>query len=484
MYFFETCCKIRDSAGRGVVLFGLNRPQYRYIREVHERHPTRDIVGKSRKWGFTTLRCGLALYGVMFRPGRTARIVSHKQASSLDIAKIIKLLYESAQAFFTSIGEDWRYFLPVNTSDRQDSYDFKSIRSDIRVDTASGRGVGRSDRIDDVYCVELADWERRLAEDALSTLITSQPVGAETRLTVDFNANENWVSSHAYTVWDEARKEHTDDDWNGFESFFSGTDDFKEFYTEPFLAERRRALTAKRFLIEYPRTPDDLYVQRDIAVHDSQLVDAAVTRTGGRYLCDVLTAGELQGLRVVHGVDTATGSPEGDWQACVSFGWHDGMWWELCKPIHTRIPEDVFAGMVDKVLRGQSQGIGVVERNVGSAVLQKLKELDTKGLYRHRQRDKTGKQYRQLGYPTTYGNKRAMIATANEMLAAGEVGLVTPAVIQEWREVEWKHREDGSEGTGLAGAPDRKAAHDDLWMGCLLAFQGVLGFTGEKMASR
>lgn len=410
----------------------------------------------------------------MYRSGRTARIIAHKQVTSVDIAKnILRVLYETAVQFCHDIGEDPWYYLPKNTSDRQDGFDFKSIRSDIRVETASGRGVGRSDRIDDAYCVELADWEHSTAEESLNNIITSQPPGAACRLTVDFNANENWLSSHAYTVWDEARKEHTDADWNGFTWFFSGTDDFPELYTPELLAERRRVLSPNRFSTDYPRTPDDLYVQRDIAVHDAQLVDAAVSRTGGRYLCDVLTAGQLQGLRVVHGVDTATGSPEpGDWQACVSFGWHDGMWWELCPPIHTRIPEDVFAGQVDARIRAYG-GTAVVERNVGSAVLQKLRELNTPGLYRHRHRDRLGKQYRQLAFPVGRGSKRAMIADGNEMLAAGEIGLVTLEVVKEWRDVEWKQRDDGSEGPGLAGAPNRKSAHDDLWMACLLARQGV-----------
>ena len=122
VFFLETFCQVRDGEGRGIVLFRLNRPQQRYVGEVHGRSPARDIVGKSRKWGFTTLRCGLALHGVMYRSGRTARIIAQRQATSVDIAKnILRVQYETAVQFWRDIGEDPWYYLPRNTSDRRNT---------------------------------------------------------------------------------------------------------------------------------------------------------------------------------------------------------------------------------------------------------------------------------------------------------------------------------------------------------------------------
>jgi hypothetical protein len=58
------------------------------------------------------------------------------------------------------------------------------------------------------------------------------------------------------------------------------------------------------------------------------------------------------------------------------------------------------------------------------------------------------------------------------------IGLVTPELIQECREVEWKTTQDGDEAHGLAGAPDRAGAHDDCWMAIMHALQGADYHTG------
>lgn len=377
---------------------------------------------------------------------------------------MVKLLYESAFHIFKRAGEDPHYYLPKVTGDRASGYDFGRIRSNILVGTASGRGIGRSDRNDDVYCIELADWEASEAEDAIANLITSQPESGSNRFTVDFNANTNWVSSYAYELWENAHA--SGKGWNKFTPFFSGTDDFPEMYTPDFLSERAAALGPKRFRTDYPRVKEDLYVQRDTAVFDSDLIDAAVGRTGGSYSKD----GVLHG--VVHGVDTASGNPEGDYQSCITMGYVDGMWWELCEPLRERVPEDVFANMVHERIQ-EYGGVAVVERNVGSAVLVRLRELGTQNLYRHRHRDKDGKQVWQLGFPTTHSTKRQMIAQTQGMLRNGEIGLVTPWVIQEFKEFEWKTKDDGKEHTSLAGAPNRKNAHDDGVMAMMVGLQGI-----------
>jgi len=384
------------------------------------------------------------------------------------MAKIVRRLYETSWNYFEDIGRDPRYFMPEVTSDSVYGFVFGGMHSQYRVAWAGAKGIGRMIVIDDLYCTELQEWGND-AQDSLEALLTAQPPGAKgARQTLDFNANTNWLSSLAFEVWDNANKPTGDKEWNGFTPFFVGVKELPEYYTPEFLADKLRVLGEKRFKLDYPETPKDLYVQRDIAVHDAQLVDAAAGRTRGKYLSEL----GIRPERIIHGVDTATGSPEGDWQVCTSWGWHDGMWWELEAPVRTRIPEDVFAERVDERCRAFS-GVCVVERNVGSAVLVRLRELGTEGLYKHKHRDKAGIQYRQLGFPTTYGTKRNMIAEGNLLLRNGEIGLVTPELIAEWKDVEWKHRDDGKEGVGLAGAPDRAGAHDDLWMGLLLAFQGI-----------
>jgi len=272
-------------------------------------------------------------------------------------------------------------------------------------------------------------------------------------------------------MWECAQKQHDDPDWNEFQHFFAGTDDWPEKYTDEFLAERRRALGPKRFATDYPRVIADLYVQRDTAVFDAGLIDDAFARTGGQYLCDVLT-GSAQGLRVLHGVDSSGGGPEADYQTCFSFGWHDGMWWELCEPIRVRIDEDVYAQMVHERAT-EYPGVCTVERKWGLGVNSVLRDLNTPGLYRHKERDKvTGKRVRKLGFPMNGPTKGSCILDFKAMLRDGTIGLVTPELKKELVEYEWKTKDDGTQHESMAGNPDRKGAHDDCVMAAMIAMQG------------
>jgi hypothetical protein len=217
----------------------------------------------------------------------------------------------------------------------------------------------------------------------------------------------------------------------------------------------------ERYRLSYPETKTDLMYQRDRCVFP---MDDIQRCRADAYLGDGAE-------RYIHGVDTATGMVDGDWQACVTLGWDGDRWVEACPPVRERIAEDVFAEHVDIRAR-QHTGTVVVERNVGSAVLVKLRELGTPGLYRHRDRDRDGKQVMRLGYTTTYASKRIMIAETRKMLAEGTVGLVTPELIQELTEYEWSTTAEGDQRRDIAGSPRRRDAHDDLVMALMLALQG------------
>jgi len=462
VFFLETFCEVPDMGGSGHVPFRLNAGQRRYVAEVWNRGIRRDIVAKSRKWGFSTLRLALGLHEVMFREGRVFRVIAHRLETAKFLNSLVKTMYESAWKNFERMGEDPAYYLPRVTGDRSTGYEFGAIRSSLHVDTAGGKGVGQADRNDDLYLTEYSDWER--AEDVFSGLAGSQPVASPyNRLTIDFNAHG--TGSDAYTKYQNAKKRQDDADWNGFVPFFIGVRDVPEIYSDDYLAEQRRIL-GRRYPEVYPSNDVEMWLSSELAVFDLDDVRAAVDRTGGDFAgaaCE----------RYIHGVDTATGKPDGDWQVCITLGWRDGMWWQCEPALRMRVAEDVFAEEVDRRVR-EYPGVVVVERNVGSAVLVKFRELGTPGLYRHRDRDRDGKQRRNLGFPTTYGTKKIMISTLQQALRDGEIGLVDgEPVVQQLMEFEWKTTGEGEESKGLAGAPDRAGAHDDDAMALMLALQGA-----------
>jgi len=365
------------------------------------------------------------------------------------LGEIVKLLYISAWNFFESIrnatGVGPEYFMPIDKSGDRRIIDLGPGKGKLFIETAGGRAVGQADRTDDLYLTEYADWER--PEDAFHGLIGSMPLGNPgSRLTIDFNANESWMGSDCYIKWEGANK--TGDDWNHITPFFSGVLDLPERYPPTELAELREAM-GNRYALSYPETVEDLYKQRDRCVFNVEHLKAC-TFDGYAPRCE----------RYILGVDTSTGMPDGDYQVCIVMGWTGQRWHQVCPAIRERVPEDVFGEHVDAMAR-RFPGTVVVEANVGSAVLVRLKELGTPGLYRHKHRDKDGQQRFKLGFQTTYASKRVQLSALQRMLKEGTIGIVEQWLFDELRDYEWK------EDQHLAGAPDRAGAHDDgvagLW---------------------
>lgn len=479
-------CRILSYGPEGIIPFVPNAIQRDYYREIWQPNVQHDICPKPRKYGLTTWRLALGLHALHFLPaGRVFRIICHRLETANHIKGLLRSLVESSWTSTAALGDDPAYYLRRVVADNALGYEFAG-GSLVRIDTAAGKGVGQADRNDDLYLTEFSEYDHGLAN--LEALMGSQPVGhPDNRFTIDFNAVEGWMSSEAYGQLQLALKGPGHELWNGFHVFFRGTNDLPGYYKPEWLVTQQASLR-HRFYAVYPRTIDDLYVQQEKCVHKLVDIEAARDRVSGEYLVEHLGGRLPRNLQVVHGVDTSLGlrpddpHNETDWQTCVSLAFYDGLWWELCPPVHEKVPEDVFAAHVDDRVR-RYPGLVVVERNVGSAVLVKLRELDTPNIYRHRTRDKDGKHRLELGFPTTYSTKRRMIQDTDTMLREGSLGLVTPDLLEEMRDIEWYDSgglQKPMEGrrSPLAGAPDRKGAHDDLWMGLNLGIQGIVSQTG------
>jgi hypothetical protein len=412
----------------------------------------------------------------MFRPDRTFRIAAHRLTTSKFFAGNIRTLYESARDAIRDAGDEPGYYLPAVVGDSALGMRFAN-GSAVVIDTAGGQGVGQADRSDDLYLTEYSYWER--AEDAFAGLSGSQPVGSPfNRLTIDFNAHG--TGSDAYTKYQNAKLGPGHPSWNGFTPFFAGIDDTPDLYTKEFLDGKRREL-GRRFVEVYPRNDVEMWLASDLAVYDSEHIDDAVARMRGEYFGEGCE-------RYAHGVDTATGRIGGDFHACVTFGFRDGIWGEAFPPIHNRLAPDVFADQVFERV-GKYGGSVVVERNVGGVVLARLRDLGCPGLYRHRHRDKLGQTTYEIGFPTTGGSagtKKLMISDMQRALREEQIGFVSTGVpvtdnavegdknlVREIREFEWKLSDADAEDKGKAAAPERVGAHDDLAMAAMLALQGA-----------
>ncbi|MCK4960825.1 MAG: hypothetical protein KAT00_15535, partial [Planctomycetes bacterium] len=361
-------------------------------------------------------------HDAQFSKGRIFRIVAHKLNTAIELKEGINLLHESAVKFFEGLGEDPYYYLQRLKFDNRNEYSFADNKSAVIVDTASGAGVGQSYRSDDLYLTEYSDWAN--AENSYNGLIGSMPLDHPfTRITIDFNAHG--IGNDAYRKFQAAKRGE-----NGYTKCFYGVLDCPEIYPPEKLAQKKLDL-GRQYGAVFPATEDEMWIWDDEAVFDyGDIQDCAR---------DVYYRDRplKKSVEYFHGVDTATGQKDGDWQVMKGFALVDGKLVEAYPPIRVREPEDVFARRVDKYAR-LFKGTVVVERNVGGAVITVLKEKGTPGLFRHKSRDKTGGEKRQIGFPMTYPAKRTMISEFSQMLRRREIELVSENGREELRIFEWK----------------------------------------------
>jgi hypothetical protein len=395
----------------------------------------------------------------MFSEGRIFRVVAHKKATAKELNKTIKLLYGTAWTYFKKRHKAkphlWpkpEYFLPVLKYDNVNEYFFPQVQSTVIVETARGAGVGQSDRSDDLYLTEYAEYLN--AEDVYAGLTGSMPLdNPTTRITIDFNAKG--VGNDAYVKYQAAKRGELGD----FAAVFYGVNDCPELYPESKLASKREELQ-DRYPAVYPSNDEEMWLKNELAVFSWNHVKDC---KGDKYYNEMPNQGNV---RYVHGVDCSEGHSDSDFQVIKGFAIEGDKFIEAYEPIRVREPEDIFARRVDEIAR-KYPGDVVVERNFGAAVLTVLKELNTPGLYKHEYRDKDGIQQRRLGFHTTYPSKRIMISDMQRMLRKREIILVSKNGREEMRTFEYKDDER------LAGAPDSKGFYDDEVMAAMLAVQGL-----------
>jgi hypothetical protein len=471
-YFLETLTSVRDYKGTSDhVPFQFNTAQLGYYTDVWLRGIRQDIMGKSRKWGFSTQRVGLGLHTTLFSIGHTFRIVAHRSRTSEELNRTVKLLYESARKSLEALGLDPDQFIPRCKLDNKREYYFPETDSAVIVDTALGSGIGQSDRTDDLYITEYSEWAN--AEDKRAALVSSLPAAGSGRITIDFNAKG--IGNDAYVQY-QAGKREGESAWNGFTSVFYGVLECPEYYSPAFLESRRRDLRDK-YPQWYPENDEEMWLKDDLACFDWSDIQHMPDNEGEpvRYLAEFMADTEIAALEVFHGVDASTGGGK-SWQVCRTRALMGGVLWDVEAPVREKLPEHVFAEMAHERWKRWG-GLMTVESNMAQATLLTLqsKGIPPKPAGARRapapfkgRRDPLNKGKARWGFNTNLASKKTAISDYQQLLADGAIK--SPAnsnILNEARTFEWK---DGSQ---LAGAPDGVQFYDDEIMADLVLVQGM-----------
>lgn len=457
VWYAETFFWIR-SKRKEIVPFLLNPVQRHYM----ARRSRRDLVLKARQHGFSTLKLAEFLHDTITHEGVHTKIVAHKREAAARLLTALKLM------FFRVPPE----FRPAVRYDNKYEFTFPELESSISIASAT-EAAGRSETIHNLLATEVAFWHD--AEDVLAGLLEAVPEEGSICIESTPNGVGNWF-------WREVQKAR------------AGESEFRlheyPWWVNP---EYRLPLAPGESLEPYSDDELRLIAAHGLAPEQIKWRRARIRRLGPRkfaqeYECDFVQSGrpvfdatairrwpQLEPIRrepyllvfeepksderYAIGVDTSEGLADGDRACAQVFRMSD---WRQVAFLHGAIRPDRLAVLVDRLARHYRQGrqygaiLGVERQNHGHAVLQKLVELGTPGLYFYKPQ--------RPGWDTNSATKFLMVDEAEEAIRSGFLVCHDPVTPGEALAFEWKD-------DGTAGAPDGEGNHDDTITALCIAWQ-------------
>lgn len=232
--YIENYIKIRDKKNNIVPLV-LNEPQLKYynvIKEMHQaRKPIRIIILKARQMGFSTETEAIIFKNVVTHHNYNAGIVAHKEDSTANLFNMSKRMLE---------------YLPEDIKPERKKSNAKELvfnneqgtglDSRMKVMTAGGKGIGRSDTFTALHLSELAFWEGD-KKITMIGLLQAVPNTPDSMIIIESTANGY---EYFKEMWDRAVAGESD-----FYPLFIGWNELKEYsmpYTGFDLTQEEREL--------------------------------------------------------------------------------------------------------------------------------------------------------------------------------------------------------------------------------------------------
>lgn len=196
--YIEHFIKIRDKRGE-VIPMQLNLPQmklYAALKQQHEQgKPLRAIVLKARQMGFSTLTEAMMFKRTVTGTGVKSGIVAHTEDASANLYRMAKLMYTELPAGIRpeqKLGNAKELVFAAKGKGGLDST--------IRVMTAGGSGIGRSDTFQNLHLSEFAFWpgDKRVT---LAGAMQAVPDMPGTMVIIESTANG---FDEFKTMWDRA----------------------------------------------------------------------------------------------------------------------------------------------------------------------------------------------------------------------------------------------------------------------------------------
>lgn len=485
-FFAPRALKILDKRGR-IVPFRLNVGQ-RKILEAEERQRAegrrvRIRVLKSRQWGITTYGLGRSFHFVWGRRG-------HKVITVGSRGEDVEKAHEIPDRFDELLAPDLRL---TRTRERKRRIKFTRTDSAMWVDSAEAVDPGRSTTIQRVHFTEVAKWSLDHYDSAKKAAWNALAPQGEI-----FEESTPRGRNHWYQAWRECFEPKSE--WTGvfLPWFLDATNRLPAIPgvdEDPPTAEERerirRAEAAHGFRIddaqvrfwrskvselglagalqEFPWDDETCFVVRLSAVFDPFTLGAAPwprieTDVRGARLPEWIAVRELPraGARYAIGADTASGSPDGDFDAAYVLDRETGR--EVAR-LRGRFGTTAMASRLNWTGRWYNGALIAVEGHpsaTGVVVARELVQVHRyPRVYHHRNPGvRRERERREPGLPMTAPMKQSLIDALREALRLKEFAYACPDLDRELHDFEYL------DGGGM-GAPD--GAHDDCVMAAAIA---------------
>lgn len=216
--YIEEYVKIRDK-NSNIIPLKLNEPQQKYynvIKKIKEEgKPVRIIILKARQMGFSTATEGIFFKETVTKANINTAIVAHKEESTANLFNMSKLMYDELPE-------------PMKPEKKKsnarelvfDKEDGTGLKSKIKCFTAGGKGVGRSDTINNLHLSELAFWQGDKKQTLLG-LLQAVPNTPNTMIIIESTANGY---EYFKELWDNAVAGKSD-----FVPIFIGWNELQEY---------------------------------------------------------------------------------------------------------------------------------------------------------------------------------------------------------------------------------------------------------------
>ena len=216
--YIEEYVKIRNKNSK-IIPLRFNEPQLRYYNVIKELKkqgkPVRVIILKARQMGFSTATEGIFFKETVTKPNINTAIVAHKEDSTTNLFNMSKLMYDELPE-------------PMKPEKKKsnakelvfDKDDGTGLKSKIKCFTAGGKGIGRSDTINNLHLSELAFWQGN-KKTTLTGLLQAVPNTPDTIIVIESTANGY---EYFKELWDDAVAGKND-----FTPIFIGWNELQEY---------------------------------------------------------------------------------------------------------------------------------------------------------------------------------------------------------------------------------------------------------------